>query len=197
MTTEKSSMQVRGLLVGCASRTQYSFSPACPLGACTAVCALTCVSRSHYVPSNPARSHPLTELRRNWMVPCCPSSVRGQAARRAPGTATSGLESQPITTIGDPLVNLHTAAQLAAVSPHNYVPQRPINSPPYDGFAPRSVRLDAFAAVLNGVELGEYDRRMVAWLVDVGDDPMCRAFASLMWRCRVAGVPASAEGGEA
>jgi hypothetical protein len=95
-------------------------------------------------------------------------------------------------------MNLHTATPLGAVAPHNYVPQGPIDSPPYEGgFEPRSVRLDAFAAVLDGVELGEYDRRMVAWLVEFGDDPMCRAFASLMWRCRVAGVAVSAEGGKA
>ena len=90
-------------------------------------------------------------------------------------------------------MNLHTAIPLTAVPPHNYVPQGPIDSPLYNGFVPRSVRLDAFGAVLDGVELGEYDHRMIGWLVEVGDDPMCRAFASLMWRCRVAGVPASTE----
>jgi hypothetical protein len=93
-------------------------------------------------------------------------------------------------------MNLHTAASLGAVPPHNYVPQGPIETPPHGGFTPRSVRFDAFAAILNGVELGEYDRRMVAWLIDVGDDTTCRAFASLMWRCRLANVPASAEAEE-
>lgn len=93
-------------------------------------------------------------------------------------------------------MNLPTANPSAAV-PHSYVPQGPIESAPQMGFQPREVRRDAFAAILGGVELGEYDRRMVAWLTDVGDDPTCRAFASLMWRCRVAGVPAAVEGSEA
>jgi hypothetical protein len=52
------------------------------------------------------------------------------------------------------------------------------------------VRQEAFSAVLEGVELGAYDERMIAWLVG-WDDPTCRTIASLMWRCRLAGAAAA------
>jgi hypothetical protein len=93
-------------------------------------------------------------------------------------------------------MNLHTPTPMTAVPPHNYVPRGPIDFPVHEGFTPGCVRQDAFAAVLDGVELGEYDRRMITWLIEVGDDPMCRAFASLMWRCRVVGVTTPVGGGE-
>ena len=41
-----------------------------------------------------------------------------------------------------------------------------------------------------GVETGAYDRRIVAWLTG-WDDSTCRAVASLMWRCRLAGAAAA------
>jgi hypothetical protein len=61
-----------------------------------------------------------------------------------------------------------------------------VKTAPYLGFRPPEVRQEAFAAVLEGVELGAYDMRMVSWSVEVGDDPTCRTIASLMWRCRLA-----------
>jgi hypothetical protein len=71
--------------------------------------------------------------------------------------------------------------------PHAYIPTGPVEAAPYLGYCPPGVRHEAFAAVLEGVELGAYDTRIVSWLVEVGDDPTCRTIASLMWRCRLAG----------
>ena len=48
------------------------------------------------------------------------------------------------------------------------------------------VRQEAFAAVLEGVEAGAYDRRIIAWLGQ-WDDTTCRTVASLLWRCRLTG----------
>jgi hypothetical protein len=73
-------------------------------------------------------------------------------------------------------------------TPHPYVPTGPVEAAPYLGYCPPEVRQEAFGAVLDGVELGAYDTRMVNWLVEVGDDPTCRTIASLMWRCRLAGA---------
>jgi hypothetical protein len=82
-------------------------------------------------------------------------------------------------------------------TPHEYVPPGPLDSAPGGGFQPRQIRRDAFAAVLAGVELGDYDRRMIEWLTDLGDDTTCRAFASIMWRCRTTEPPAPGPRGRA
>lgn len=74
--------------------------------------------------------------------------------------------------------------------PHPYVPPGPLESAPRGDFNPREVRGEAFAAVLDGIPTGAYDHRMIAWLTDL-DDPTCQAFASLMWRCRLAAPPGS------
>lgn len=71
-----------------------------------------------------------------------------------------------------------------------YVPAGPLESAPRGDFHPREVRREAFAAVLDGIPMGAYDHRMIAWLTDL-DDPTCQAFASLMQRCREAGPPGS------
>jgi hypothetical protein len=45
---------------------------------------------------------------------------------------------------------------------------------------------DALAAILeplDGVELGDYDRRMIDWLAGF-DDPTVGTFVSLLWRLR-------------
>jgi hypothetical protein len=70
--------------------------------------------------------------------------------------------------------------------PHAYIPAGPVEAAPYDGYCPPEVRREAFAAVLDGVETGAYDLRIVAWLTQL-DDTTCRTIASLMWRCRLAG----------
>ena len=48
------------------------------------------------------------------------------------------------------------------------------------------MRQEAFAAVLEGIETGAYDRRIITWLAQ-WDDTTCRTIASLLWRCRLAG----------
>lgn len=73
---------------------------------------------------------------------------------------------------------------------HPYVPPGPLESAPRGDFHPREVRREAFAAILDGIPMGAYDHRMIAWLTDL-DDPTCQAFASLMLRCRQAGPPGS------
>jgi hypothetical protein len=70
--------------------------------------------------------------------------------------------------------------------PHAYIPTGPVEAAPYLGYCPPEVRQEAFSAVLEGVELGAYDMQIVNWLTG-WDDPTCRAIASLMWRCRLAG----------
>jgi hypothetical protein len=71
-------------------------------------------------------------------------------------------------------------------APHSYVPDGPVETIPDPGYCLPATRLEAFAAVLQGVPLGAYDRRMVGWLVG-WDDSTCRTIASIMWRCRLAG----------
>ena len=70
--------------------------------------------------------------------------------------------------------------------PHAYIPAGPVEAAPYLGYCPPEVRQEAFSAVLEGVETGAYDCRIIAWLTG-WDDPTCRTIASLMWRCRLAG----------
>lgn len=72
--------------------------------------------------------------------------------------------------------------------PHGYVPAGPLESRPGGGFQPAEVRREALAAVLAGIPVGAYDERIVRWLTELDDDT-CRTIASVMWRCRVAGVP--------
>jgi hypothetical protein len=70
----------------------------------------------------------------------------------------------------------------------DYVPAGPLESRPGGGYRPAEVRREAFAKVLDGIPLGAYDRRVVEWLTDLDDDT-CRTLASVMWRCRAAGLP--------
>lgn len=77
--------------------------------------------------------------------------------------------------------------------PHAYIPTGPVEAAPYLGHCPPEVRQEAFSTVLEGVEMGAYDTQIVNWLTG-WDDPTCRTIASLMWRCRLAGVPRQEEG---
>ena len=74
--------------------------------------------------------------------------------------------------------------------PHVYIPAGPLKAAPHLGYCPPGVRQEAFSAVLEGVELGAYDTRIVNWLTG-WDDPTCRTIASVMWRCRLAGEAAA------
>jgi len=76
---------------------------------------------------------------------------------------------------------------MTPLPPHEYIPDGPVETAPYLGYCPSEVRQEAFRAVLEGVETGAYDRRIVAWLAQ-WDDTTCRTIASLMWRCRLAGA---------
>jgi hypothetical protein len=70
--------------------------------------------------------------------------------------------------------------------PHAYIPAGPIETAPTGPFQPADVHLEAFDAVLAGVDMGAYDHRIIAWLAGL-DDTTCRTVASLLWRCRQAG----------
>ena len=72
-----------------------------------------------------------------------------------------------------------------AATPHEYIPPGPIEVAPYEGYREPEVRREALAAVLQGVPMGAYDRRIVDWLAG-WDDTTCRTIASLMYRCRQA-----------
>ena len=43
--------------------------------------------------------------------------------------------------------------------PHSYIPDGPIEAAPLAGYCRPEIRREAFAAVLEGVELGAYDER--------------------------------------
>jgi hypothetical protein len=77
-----------------------------------------------------------------------------------------------------------------ATPPHEYIPAGPAEAAPLGGYRPPEVRQEAFAAVLESVELGAYDHQIIAWLTRL-DDTTCRTIASLMWRCRLAGAAAA------
>lgn len=70
--------------------------------------------------------------------------------------------------------------------PHDYSPDGPVQAAPYEGYCQPRTRQEPFAAPLQGVHMGAYDERIIAWLVS-WDDPACRTIASLMHRCRLAG----------
>ena len=72
---------------------------------------------------------------------------------------------------------------MTAAPPHEYIPAGPLFTEPPGGFQPAKVHFAAFAAVLDGVETGDYDNEVIAWLANL-DDTTCRVVTSLMWRCR-------------
>jgi len=67
--------------------------------------------------------------------------------------------------------------------PTGYAPTGPLETTPQGGFAKPDERRKAFTAALVGVELGDYDRRIIEWLCEL-DDPTCRTLVSLIWRAR-------------
>lgn len=76
--------------------------------------------------------------------------------------------------------------------PHEYIPAGPLQDAPSGGYRELAIRLDAFEDVLAGVDIGTYDEKIVVWLAGL-DDTTCRTVASLLWRCRLAGLPAEAD----
>ena len=65
------------------------------------------------------------------------------------------------------------------------VPAGPLESDP-GGFWPQEDRLAVLADVLDGVELGAWDRRVVRWLTEL-DTPALVTVASWIARSRAAG----------
>ena len=45
--------------------------------------------------------------------------------------------------------------------PHGYIPAGPLEAAPYLGYCPPEVRQETFRAVLEGVEMGAYDTRII------------------------------------
>jgi hypothetical protein len=74
---------------------------------------------------------------------------------------------------------------MTVAPPHEYIPAGPLAIEPAGGFQPVAVHRAAFAAVLAGVETGDYDHEVIAWLTHL-DDTTCRVVTSLLWRCRQA-----------
>jgi hypothetical protein len=64
-------------------------------------------------------------------------------------------------------------------------PAGPLESDP-GGFVPEAVRLAVLAGVLDGVELGEWDLRVVRWLAGL-DTSTAMTIASWIARAREAG----------
>ena len=83
-----------------------------------------------------------------------------------------------------------TAENESRLPGHPYVPSGPLEDGPPGGYQPAGVRREALAAVLDGIPLGAYDRRVLDWLAGL-DDPTCRTLASVMLRCRLAAPPGS------
>lgn len=69
-----------------------------------------------------------------------------------------------------------------------HLSDRPLDAEPPGRAESPDVRLDVLAAVLDGVETAPYDDKVLGWLAEQ-DDPTYRTVASLLWRCRKAGLP--------
>ena len=67
------------------------------------------------------------------------------------------------------------------------VPAGPLEADP-GGFAPREERAAVLAGVLEGVEMGAWDRRVARWLTEL-DTSTLVTFASWIARSRAAGQP--------
>jgi hypothetical protein len=67
------------------------------------------------------------------------------------------------------------------------VPAGPLESDP-GGFVPGKERSAILVGVLDGIELGGWDRRVAGWLVEL-DTPTLLTIASWIARSRAAGQP--------
>ena len=99
--------------------------------------------------------------------------TREQVAQRVHGRPVRGVEELAGMLRAHPEVGserLHRAAASASLDeagagqadpggdpPHSYIPAGPVEAAPYEGYCPPEMRQEAFAAVLEGVELGAYD----------------------------------------
>jgi len=74
-------------------------------------------------------------------------------------------QMRDLLAILDELATTSRAGRRAMTTPpHEYIPDGPVGTAPYLGYCPPEVRQEAFCAVLEGVEMGAYDRRIIAWL---------------------------------
>ncbi len=67
------------------------------------------------------------------------------------------------------------------------VPAGPVEAPPR-GFVPRAEQAEILAAALAGIELGEWDRRILEWMAG-WDASTVLTVASWIVRSRAAGTP--------
>lgn len=75
-----------------------------------------------------------------------------------------------------------TVNDTVPTEPDPYVPTGPLEQPP-SGYRAAECRPAAMAHVLRGVQLGAYDERIIAWIVQ-WDDSTIRTIASLIERAR-------------
>ncbi|WP_052287070.1 hypothetical protein [Streptomyces sp. 769] len=68
----------------------------------------------------------------------------------------------------------------------SWIPAGPIESAPWSALSGETEYRAALAEAFAGVELGEYDRRIIEWLVG-WDSPTVATLASLVIRARKAG----------
>ena len=90
-----------------------------------------------------------------------------------PGQFFHAAYSAAIDRLRDLLASLDEAyagqADPGGDPPHAYIPTGPVEAAPYLGYCPPEVRQEAFSAVLEGVELGAYHRRIITWLAQWDD----------------------------
>ena len=73
-------------------------------------------------------------------------------------------QMRDLLAILDELATTSRAGRRAMTTPpHEYIPAGPVGTAPYLGYCPPEVRQEAFCAVLEGVVMGAYDRRIIAW----------------------------------
>ena len=77
-------------------------------------------------------------------------------------------------------------AGIVAVTSRYVQTEGPNDAYPRGGFVPEAERRLYIEAALGGIELGQYDRRIIAWLAQ-WDDYTARLVVSLLVRARRAG----------
>ncbi len=66
----------------------------------------------------------------------------------------------------------------------DYAPMEPLDHQPGGGYVDPQDREAVLREALRGVELGAYDERIVAWMVQLFDDSTMRTVVSLIERAR-------------
>ncbi len=84
-------------------------------------------------------------------------------------------------------------AGIITVTSHYVQSEGPNDTDPRGGFVVEAERRWYIEAALGGIELGRYDRRIIAWLAQ-WDDYTARLLVSLLVRARRAGYAEAAPG---